>query len=1199
MLGRFFLFLLVAGHLYAGTNFADTLLDACAKRLSQTLQTGSPPDQVILAEDIYFLSHESAQQERIGQLLERILAETNHQEVKVETGYFLTQHYRQIGRYDLVEQLIKKLGYVDQWQVLGPISPNRNLDIRAMAKTKAIYGLDRQIEPFSVRLYGSNDYWSEGLGHYGFFNANQAIYPNQLAGALFTTRFYAPQKGVYRLGLGWSHYASAWINRTRVFQGEEKQEPHPDQEVITFEVKKGWHLLSLYTESRAEEPNLGFYARLTDQNGAPVEFQEAGRRTPRGKVKVLSGEPGLFELAKQQDAYTLASLALIKEQAFHSELGSPKDLLSKAFEANPDRAVITKLLSLVDDANEKLQYLRAFLKGLPDDRTHGLDRAWAHTELGQLALVQRRYWEARHHADLAIEADASYWPAMVLRNNTFSSLGLDGEALAKTLQLLEQHPGVPWLLMDLSDQYRAMDFMKEAETYVDQVLALRRSNAKYAEIKIGMLKRRGDTAALEAFYQSLVRDSPFAPLLTINYAEFLDANNKEEKAEQLLAGALRQMPDNPSLLQSMGELLLGMSRPDAYDYLERSLALRPQNPDLEKLLALSREEGIQFYAPYRIAQAPDVPVTEVTPIVVNYNNTVTKVAANGQSSVYHQLEYQILDDQGASEMPFYDFSYSPLRQKAEVIKAEVVSGDQTIPLTRFRRYRISDEAYRMYYDVIGVRIEFPTLKKGDIVRIEYRIDDVDDTNIFGDYFGDLHYFAGNYPVKRMSYTLIMPQNRKIHYHVEKMEPEFTQRLDGNNKVYTWTRDDISSYEAESNMPGLDTYLPYVGVSTFDDWQHMARWYKELIEDQLNLDNDTKKIVAELVEGADSNLEKVKRIHEYVITNTRYVALEFGIHGYKPYEVNQVCSRQFGDCKDKASLIVAMCREAGIEANIVITRTSDRGEVNPYPAMLSYFNHAIAHIPEFDLFLDGTAEFSGINELPKMDQGAMVLIVDKDGNGKLTTIPVYDNNRQNYDLVVAMQPDGGAEIQGKMSYEGALTPSLRQFLSIEAKLAENIQNIVGDMLPGLAVTEANREGKGLNDPITLEFKGNSTRLLQTGEGRLELPLTILSSQLTQAYAPNARRKFPLELGGPRVKTIDVLLDAPEGYTLADAPKPLELEDDNFKVAIHTVETSPNRYKVSYRLTFKKTWVEPSDYDNLRSMLQAHDRVLDQSINFVVR
>ena len=39
-----------------------------------------------------------------------------------------------------------------------------------------------------------------------------------------------------------------------------------------------------------------------------------------------------------------------------------------------------------------------------------------------------------------------------------------------------------------------------------------------------------------------------------------------------------------------------------------------------------------------------------------------------------------------------------------------------------------------------------------------------------------------------------------------------------------------------------------------------------------------------------------------------------------------------------------------------------------------FDHAIVFVPKYNLYLDGTAEFSGSMELPSSDQDIMVLVV---------------------------------------------------------------------------------------------------------------------------------------------------------------------------------------------------------------------------------
>ena len=60
------------------------------------------------------------------------------------------------------------------------------------------------------------------------------------------------------------------------------------------------------------------------------------------------------------------------------------------------------------------------------------------------------------------------------------------------------------------------------------------------------------------------------------------------------------------------------------------------------------------------------------------------------------------------------------------------------------------------------------------------------------------------------------------------------------------------------------------------------------------------------------------------------------------------------------------------------RTRRGGRLDPQPASLAVFDHAIVYVPKLDRYLDGTAEFSGTRELPVQDQGVMVLRVGPRG-----------------------------------------------------------------------------------------------------------------------------------------------------------------------------------------------------------------------------
>ena len=126
--------------------------------------------------------------------------------------------------------------------------------------------------------------------------------------------------------------------------------------------------------------------------------------------------------------------------------------------------------------------------------------------------------------------------------------------------------------------------------------------------------------------------------------------------------------------------------------------------------------------------------------------------------------------------------------------------------------------------------------------------------------------------------------------------------------------------------------------------------------------------------------RVRAVYDFVVTRRATSGLEFGIHGFKPYKVTQVLARRFGDCKDKASLMIALLREVGVNARAGAGAHAAGRPTRHEPASLAIFDHAIVYVPKLDRYLDGTAEFAGLRELPAQDQGVMVLRVGPHGSG---------------------------------------------------------------------------------------------------------------------------------------------------------------------------------------------------------------------------
>jgi hypothetical protein len=115
-------------------------------------------------------------------------------------------------------------------------------------------------------------------------------------------------------------------------------------------------------------------------------------------------------------------------------------------------------------------------------------------------------------------------------------------------------------------------------------------------------------------------------------------------------------------------------------------------------------------------------------------------------------------------------------------------------------------------------------------------------------------------------------------------------------------------------------------------------------------------------------------------NVRYTGVEFGESSLIPQFPSETLKRGYGDCKDKAALLVTMLRSAGIPASLALLNTGPGRELNTNQPGMGMFDHAIVYVPasgaDSDLWIDATAQYSQAGMLPWMDYGRWALIVDE-------------------------------------------------------------------------------------------------------------------------------------------------------------------------------------------------------------------------------
>jgi transglutaminase-like putative cysteine protease len=578
--------------------------------------------------------------------------------------------------------------------------------------------------------------------------------------------------------------------------------------------------------------------------------------------------------------------------------------------------------------------------------------------------------------------------------------------------------------------------------------------------------------------------------------------------------------------------------------------------------------------------------------------TVATVFPNGLASKFNQVVYQPLTDRAAQEDRQYSFGYEADSQIVQVRGARVFHKDGTIEdATEMGEAGNADSPEIAMYTsarVYGVRM--PRLSAGDVVDIRYRLEDVSAHNAFADYFGDVSYLQSRDPISRAEYILIGPKSRTFYFNTPTIPVAKTTEEKGDSRIFKFLATDVPGVEPESLQPPYSEFLGHVHVSTYKTWEDVGKWYWGLVKDQFNADAEVRRRVAEITKGLTDERAKVKAVYDFVVQKTRYVALEFGIHGFKPYSCPQIFARGFGDCKDKATLIVTMLKELGIPATIVIVRTGMRGLFEEAPASLAPFDHAIAYVPSLDLYLDGTAEYTGSTELPSMDRGSMALQINE-GNAKLVHLPDAPAKESTTirRIEATIAADGSAQVDWRAEIMGASASAWRVRYHAEASRKQRLQEDLGSDLPSIALDKI-ETGK-LDDveaAVTIRAHGKVAVFTRNEDGALSVSAGP-REHLVRDMAPQSQRKLDIRLGARNVGTTEWTIHLPASAKVTSAPKAAKGSSPfgSFEV---TSETSGSTVKVTTTLTLDRSRVTAAEYAAFRAYCEQADRALGQRVVF---
>jgi hypothetical protein len=178
----------------------------------------------------------------------------------------------------------------------------------------------------------------------------------------------------------------------------------------------------------------------------------------------------------------------------------------------------------------------------------------------------------------------------------------------------------------------------------------------------------------------------------------------------------------------------------------------------------------------------------------------------------------------------------------------------------------------------------------------------------------------------------------------------------------------------------------------DSWGELGRLYTELLEQPPG--GEIERQARTVLVGIEEADDKIDFVLDFVKREIRYAAVERGEGWYVPDSPSTVLARGWGDCKDKALLLVRLFEAAGIDAHAALVDWGPVDALDPVFPRLSAFNHVIVAVAEPSLhgdsdsrwtFLDPTLPASDERVLHPMLEGRYALVLRDDGRSSLEQV----------------------------------------------------------------------------------------------------------------------------------------------------------------------------------------------------------------------
>jgi tetratricopeptide (TPR) repeat protein len=617
------------------------------------------------------------------------------------------------------------------------------------------------------------------------------------------------------------------------------------------------------------------------------------------------------------------------------------------------------------------------------------------------------------------------------------------------------------------------------------------------------------------------------------------------------------------------------------------------------------------------ARAPDAPVNEgdkkdfsKEAFVVEKLQERYRFENDGTGHKDATLRIRVQSEAGVQGFGQLVFGYNSANDRMEIAYVRVLKPDGKVVTAGADAIQdLSGAVQRIapvYTDYREKHITVPGLRPGDVLECE--VISTFQTPLTPGQFWMQHDFNRVSIVLDEQLEIDTPAGRTVKLKTKPgMEPKVTEEK--GRRIYSWSTSHLvredegkgkdKDKEKEKKKKKKDD-VPDVQLTTFASWEEVGRWYAGLEKDRRVPSKQVRAKADELTKGLNTDLEKTEALYDFVAKNFRYVSLSLGLARYQPQAAGDVLNNQYGDCKDKNTLLAALLEAEGLHSSTVLINSYRK--LDPDVPSPSQFNHAITMLPlgKEEVWMDTTTEVAPFRLLSYSLRKKQALVIPPGGVPHLEETPADPPMPDRQMTEIEGKVDEGGRLEGKVRYTLRGDSELRQRIAFRHMASTQWQKYVEGLNRALGGTVSNVEvsdAAATREPFTLSYEVSKAGFLDWSKKKLEmkLPLSYVNPASVGADVGEEEQEGeeteggggsgaePFKVGPPNEQIYKIKLELAARYT-AKAPMAMSVERD-YGGYQSSYKVEGNIFTAERRLTILKDELPPARADDYRAFRQA--------------